>query len=119
MKKLLLIFCVSFFMTNCTEKIIYNDIDPQLEIIVRTESGQLVSGASVSLFTTENDWINKTNIVQSEETNNQGRALFSDLEEVRYYFFVVKNDMTNENQVSEIKEALKINVKAIVETIIK
>jgi len=119
MNKFYFLFKFFFIMSHCSEKITYADVAPQLEIIVKTETGQLVSRAQVSLFETEDDWINKTNIVQSGETDGQGCILFSDLDEIKYYFLAVKNSMTNRNEVSETNEVLKVNVKAIVETTIK
>ena len=119
MKKYLIPFLTSIFLISCPEKVFYINVAPQLEIIVKTESCQLVSDAQVFLFLTENDWWDKTNAVQSGQTGSQGSIVFTELEEVPYYFYVTKDYMTNEGQVSEIKEALKENVKAIVETIIK
>ena len=119
MRKLIPLFFLAVLLVNCTEKITRSDVNPQLEIIVKTESGQLVTNASVSLFLTEEDWKDNINIIQSGNTNNEGSILFTDLEEIQYYFFASKGEMNNQNQISETNKILEINVKAIIETIIK
>ena len=65
------------------------DTLPQLEIQVLDESGGTVTGAYVGLFDSQEEWINRDNPVQVwRKTGADGKVLFVDLKEVRYYLYV-------------------------------
>lgn len=106
-------------LISCLDISIYEDVEPQLEIIVKNEAEQPVSGATVDLFLKKDDWQKNINSIYTGNTDNQGRVVFTDLQEFTYYFYVLKNNKDNRNQISTLEKPLKKNVKAIVETIIK
>ncbi len=112
----ILVFLYSFTLSCKTE---FNDVEPQLEVIVLDVDGNVVEGANVLLFESELEWINKTNNIQNIITNELGVATFIDLKEIVYFFSVSKGDLSNKESSVLIKNKLKINTKAQVITIIK
>jgi len=99
-------------------KKIYIDNDPQLKIIVVDASNNKVSNAIVTLFLSENDWQKKTNSVIQMNTDLNGSALFQDLEELVYYFYVQKGALDNTLGVSYFATPLKKNEVRNLQTII-
>lgn len=100
------------------KKTVYLDNPPQLEIVVVDASTYKVSGAQVTLFLSEDDWQSKTNLVAQKNTDINGSALFTELEELVYYFYVQKESLDNTLGVSYFATPLKINEIRIVETVI-
>jgi hypothetical protein len=65
------------------------DTLPQLEIGVRDGNGSPVSGAYVALFSNLDDWTSRTNPVQVwRRTDVTGKVIFTDLQEIPYYFYI-------------------------------
>ncbi len=82
---LLLALTLAFLSPGCLKV----DTMPQLEIQVLDESGGTVSGAYVGLFESQEEWINRDNPAQVwRKTSADGKVLFVDLKEVRYYIYV-------------------------------
>ena len=61
---------------------------PELHVITENSAGDPISGANVSLYTTEEDYINETNVLSTKSTNGEGKAIFteSDLAEPGVYY---------------------------------
>lgn len=113
---LFLFICLILISCGKTE---YLDNAPQLEIHVTNQQGQIVSGATVSLFSNEDDWKQSKGIIYLTQTNANGSALFEELEERNYYFLVEKEELNNKNEVAYFTDPLKTNVKAIINVIIR
>lgn len=120
MKNLLIIFIalftISLFSCKKTE---YIDNKPQLEITVLNVNGEHIPNANVVLYESKFDWEEQSNAVLSGKTDLQGVVLFENLKERIYFFYVEKDSMTNEESVSVLEKELRINVRAIVTTILK
>lgn len=94
--KVYLLSILFLFLFGCTEKeYIDIDVSPQLEILVKDKAGNPILGATVSLYTSENDFNSKVNAHKIEMTNAVGKVLFKDLNEVVYYFYAEKDGLNN------------------------
>ncbi len=118
MKNLLVILVCLIIGASSCEKTNYEDNLPAFEITVLDETENVVPGAMVSLFLTQEDWENQKNPVITQSTNELGKATFNDLDEKVYYFFAEKNRATNALEVSYLELPLEINkMKTITTTI--
>lgn len=71
-------------------------LNTKLQVTVRDELGNLVEGASIRLFLTEEDYTKEQNQVgNTGKTDAKGRASFDSLEPKVYYIIVDKEDMDN------------------------
>ena len=70
-------------------------MNTKLQITVTNDLGNLVEGATVTLYKTEDDYDSETNPVQTATTDDKGRVLFYELEPMAYYMTVTKDDLTN------------------------
>ena len=106
---LIIIFCLILF-AGCTEKeYIYLDVAPQLEIIVKDLSGNNVEGASVKLFVSEENFYAKENPLQTKVSDQSGKVIFKDLDEMIYYFYAEKGELNNYYEVVTFANPLKKN----------
>ena len=87
---------------------------PQLEIQVVDETGAIVSGASVALFDSSDEWNKRINPVQVwRQTDTSGKVLFVDLKEIKYFVYVRYDG--KDNSVDEVSTdvALEVNTKKV------
>jgi len=120
MKTIIRVLLFVLLFASCTkEKTEYVDNLPQLEITVVDISHSGVNGATVTLYANEDDLKAKANGLANKTTNEDGIALFTDLEEKVYYFYAEKAEMNNSKSITLIGEKLAINVKAKIQTTIK
>ncbi|WMJ72269.1 carboxypeptidase regulatory-like domain-containing protein [Cytophagaceae bacterium ABcell3] len=90
MKKLLLVSVLAVLMMS------FQIFPISLKITIRDELGNLTEGATVTLYKTEEDYINKENPVGSAElTNQKGIASFKNLEPAPYFIYAEKGEMNN------------------------
>ena len=82
---LLLALCISSFQL----------IKTTLHITVRDELGNIVEGASVQLFETEDDYLKEQNIAAEASTDKNGIVRLKDLKPIAYYVIVRKDDKDN------------------------
>lgn len=113
MKKLNIfaILALVLFLFSCTEKE-YIDADPQLLFTVVADNLVSVEGASVSLFNSQEDWENHSNVVASLQTDGKGQVLFENLDEQIYYFYIEKGDLNNLADIAALSEPLQIGRKS-------
>ena len=113
MKKLNIfaILALVLFLFSCTEKE-YIDADPQLLFTVVADNLVFVEGASVSLFNSQEDWENHSNVVASLQTDGKGQVLFENLDEQIYYFFIEKGDLNNLADIAALSAPLQIGRKS-------
>jgi hypothetical protein len=118
MKNQIILFLLFFTLILGCKKTIYIDSPPQLEIAVVDASNNKVLGAEVTIFLSEDDWQNKTNPVAQITSDVNGSALFTDLEETIYYFYVQKGSLDNTLATSYFQNPLKMNEIRVVQTTI-
>jgi|SRR5690348_2365324 len=70
-------------------------IKTTLHITVRDELGNIVEGASVQLFETEDDYLKEQNVVAETTTDKYGIAKLKDLKAIAYYVIIRKDDKDN------------------------
>jgi len=87
-----------------------------LHITVRDELGNIVDGATVQLFETEDDYLKEENIVAEGTADNKGIVKFKELKPIAYYVIVRHDDKDNSGggeRTAEL-EAKRINKVTIV-----
>lgn len=91
-------------------------IKTTLHITVRDDLGNIVEGATVQLFETEDDYLKEENVVAEGATDKYGIAKFKDLKPIAYYVIVRSEDKDNSGggeRTAEL-EAKRINKVTIV-----
>ncbi len=89
---LMAISTVNAFSTQVQAQI----LTTKLQVTVRDEVGNLVEGAQVRLFKTEEDYTKEQNQAgQTMKTDAKGKTSFDNLEPLIYYIIVEKDDMDN------------------------
>lgn len=90
-----IILLVSFFYSFTTIEVpqLFNTT---LQITVRNELGNVIEGAEVVLYKTEEDYENNTNpVMEPQFTNAKGIITFKKIEPIEYYVNVSKEDANN------------------------
>jgi hypothetical protein len=86
------------------------DVDPQLQFTIKDENEALVEGATITLYSTYDDWYALENEIETGISDDLGTCLFTDLQEVYYFFNIDKGDtLSNSTGNSSLKEPLEIN----------
>lgn len=91
-------------------------IKTTLHITVRDDLGNIVEGAAVQLFETEDDYLKEQNVVAEGTTDKYGIVKLKDLKAISYYVIVRKDDKDNSGggeRTAEL-EAKRINKVTIV-----
>ena len=70
-------------------------IKTRLNITVRDDLGNIVAGASVQLFETEDDYNKEQNVAAQAVTGNDGKVSLKDLKDIQYFILVKKDDKDN------------------------
>ena len=70
-------------------------IKTTLHITVRDELGNIVEGATVQLFETEDDYLKEENVVTEGTTDTNGIVKFKDLQPIAYFVIVRHGDKDN------------------------
>jgi hypothetical protein len=92
---------------------------PSLELTVRDNLGNPMSGATVKLYKSENDLFNFTNQVGSTKTSDgSGKIKVEDLEEIKYYFFAEKDCYNNYRGGNYLVDPLKKNQNTTADIVI-
>jgi hypothetical protein len=106
---ILLCICMLFLLLMGCEK---PDNLPQLEIQVLNESDTPVAGAYAALFESYEEWLARENPVQVwRRSGSDGKILFTDLEEKRYFFYIRFSESDNSMNTISLTEPLKINTR--------
>ncbi len=90
----------------------------KLQVTVRNDLGNIVEGATVTLYKTQADYENNENPVQSGETDEKGRIIFKELQPVSYFMDVRKGDLNNDGRGVQTTKLIA-KKKNIVATIIE
>ena len=86
-----------------------DDIAPQLQITAFDSDSKVVDNAEVTLYISENNWINQQNSVTSGYTDSEGKVKFTELEEKVYYFRAEKDSINNDFTECYLENTLKKN----------
>lgn len=70
-------------------------IKTQAHFTVRDDLGNIVAGATVKLYETEDDYADETNEVATGETDEKGRVKFKELKSIPYFVLAEKDDKNN------------------------
>jgi hypothetical protein len=82
-----------------------------LELSIIDEFGNIVSGASVELYSSETDWNNASNQIGTTLTSNAlGKVRFNTVSNIKYYWFVEKDCKNNVNGTITSTSALTANI---------
>lgn len=97
-------------------------IQPQptsLEITLKDDLANIVSGATVKLYPSQNDWLNSTNQVGTTLTSDaSGKVKFTSLSASKYYWLAEKDCKNNVNGGATTASALIGNANNTVEVIL-
>ena len=91
-------------------------IKTTLHITVRDDLGNIVEGAAVTLFETEEDYLKEVNLAAEGLTDKYGIVKLKDLKAISYYVIVRKDDLDNSGggERTAVLEAKRINKVTIV-----
>jgi len=82
------IFCCAFQLNN--------PLPTSLRITVLNELGNVVEGADVTLFATDEDYRKEENpVMDSQQTDRKGRVTFKNLQPKTYFVLAEKGDLNN------------------------
>ena len=99
---------IFFAAASSCQKTEFVDLPPQLRFNVIDEAGNMVPDAKVKIYATYEDWFAIQNPIDSSLTDSTGSCLFTDLQEVYYFFDVEKGeDMRNLPNNSSIEKPLE------------
>ena len=110
MKKLLLLICLTGFITSSLNFKTPDQIfTTSLQVIVRNELGNAEKGVKVRLFKSKEDYDQLINpSTETFETDEKGKVLFKNLEPVVYYI-IAEKDAANNAGAGEQTAALESN----------
>lgn len=96
-----------------------NSNSTSLELSLKDELGNIVSGASVKLYSSETDWKNSTNQVGTTQFSDaSGKVKFNNLSNIKYYWFAEKDCKNNVNGAITTTSPLTSNVNNTVNAIL-
>jgi hypothetical protein len=94
--------------------------DTQLELTVKSTSGGVHQNAVVRLYSSFEDWINKTNQVsETQLTDSEGKVLFTNLKSEKYYWLAEKDCLNNVFGFSTSKNPIEEGKRSVVSTTIE
>jgi hypothetical protein len=109
-----IILLVSTLFLGCKK-----ESSTELELTVTDNNGNIVSNATVSLYPSATDLINRTNpITSSKFTDNNGKVVFSGLTSMKYYWFAESGCLNNYNSSVTTTSSIPSNTRTSLNTII-
>ena len=108
--KILTLFSLAILLSG------FQLIKTTLNITVRDELGNIVEGATVQLFETEEDYLEEKNVVAEGTTDKNGVLKLKDMKAIAYYVIIRKDDKDNSGggERTAVLEAKRINKVTIV-----
>ncbi len=122
MKKISLIvilFSSVLMMSSCKKEKAVTPQPTTLELNLKDEFGNPVSGASVKLYSSITDWNNETNQIGSTLTSDaNGKVTFNNLSNISYYYLAEKDCENNVNGSNTTSTPLTANVNNVATVIL-
>ena len=87
-------------------------------VTVIDDTGNVVEGASVTLYKTMEDYNNENAMYETEKTDDKGRIKFKNVEPIEYYIYVKKGEMDNifsGQKVKQLEEGKVNKINVIIE----
>ena len=100
-----------FLLFSC-KKTEYVESNPQMLISVVSKYMVPVKEATITLYNTEDELHFKENAMATLQTDSIGQALFENLQEQRYYFYVEKDGWDNTSDISATWDPLQIGQRS-------
>jgi len=117
--KLIVGSLIFLLITASCKKTEMRDLPPQLKLLVSDIDQNPVNGASADLYLTIEDFMENTNSIMSDTTDNEGIVIFTELEELHYFFYVEKSGKSNFFGVASTSSTLECGVITVIEVIIE
>ena len=118
MKKQILPFLLVFIFAAMANVCQAQVLKTKLQVTVRNDLGNVVQGATVTLYSTQADYESNENPVQSGETDEKGKIIFKELKPVSYFMDVRKGDLNNDGRGVQTTKLI-VKKKNIIATIIE
>ena len=116
---LLLLLASMLTLSSCQKDEDAQPLPTSLEITLKDNLGNNVSGAAVKLYSSESDWINGTNQVGvTQFSDGSGKVKFTNLSNIKYYWFVEKDCQNNVNGSITSTSALTANINNLANVIL-
>lgn len=112
---LFILISIVLFLSGCLKKE-YILAPPQLKLIVKDNSGNEISGATVKLYNSEENLLTEEQSIDFGLTDSLGVIVFVDLEETIYYFKIEKGEKNNLESNFYFKEPLKMGERKTIIT---
>lgn len=113
MKKLCITLMMGLvFLQFSCKKTEYVEANPQMLISVISQFLVPVQEATITIYSTEDELYLKVNPIATLQSDPNGQALFEDLEEQRYYFYVEKDGLDNTGDISAVWDPLQIGQRS-------
>lgn len=87
-----------------------------LKVVFSDAAGNKVSGATVSLYATENDLLQESSPLKTGITDAQGQVTFSNLSSARYWYLGKKDCQNNMNSYTYTTAAIPANQTSVAST---
>jgi hypothetical protein len=108
-KALIAILSISSFISACSKSNNSPTPTTNLQITVKDNLGNSITGATVSLFVDSSDYANGTNSVANSISDASGNVKFTNLSTIKYYFLAKSNCENNFNSGNVLANPLTQN----------
>ena len=92
-----IVIFAALFWTSCTKPDNNPSSSTSLKFSVVVNVGNPVSSATISLYQSQTDYTNNTNVVSTQATDNNGMATFSSLSGIVYYYTILRSSDCSSN----------------------
>lgn len=107
-------------LNSCSEETVEPMPTSTLELTIKNELGNLIPGATVKLYSNETDWRNQTNQIGSTKiTGSDGIVNFTNIDDIKYYWYVEKDCENNVNGAVTTVTPLSNTLKNRLDVILK
>lgn len=89
-------------------------VEPNPQMLISVVSNYMgpVPGATITLYNSKDEFYLKENPKKTVQTDSNGQALFENLKEQRYYFYVEKDGLDNSGDISATWNSLQFGKRS-------